>query len=82
MFQLEEKMPLLWGKWYTLLCRVLELQIFIFSPYSLAHSSGLDIFWKVGEPRQFNFPIKDHVQLGKDLDLFDFDAAAEVFILI
>ncbi|CAI9116248.1 OLC1v1017344C1 [Oldenlandia corymbosa var. corymbosa] len=32
----------------------------------------------VGEPPKFNFPIKDHVQLGKDLDLFDFDAAAEV----
>ncbi|EPS71125.1 hypothetical protein M569_03632, partial [Genlisea aurea] len=32
----------------------------------------------VGEPRKFSFPVKDHLQLGKDLDLFDFDAAAEV----
>ncbi|GAA0152301.1 aminoacyl-tRNA synthetase [Lithospermum erythrorhizon] len=32
----------------------------------------------VGSPHEFSFPIKDHVQLGKDLDLFDFDAAAEV----
>ncbi|XP_021900587.1 serine--tRNA ligase, chloroplastic/mitochondrial isoform X2 [Carica papaya] len=32
----------------------------------------------VGSPREFNFPVKDHVQLGKELDLFDFDAAAEV----
>ncbi|KAI3508770.1 hypothetical protein L1887_23783 [Cichorium endivia] len=32
----------------------------------------------VGTPREFTFPIKDHVQLGKELDLFDFDAAAEV----
>ncbi|KAJ4843537.1 Serine--tRNA ligase, chloroplastic/mitochondrial [Turnera subulata] len=32
----------------------------------------------VGSPREFSFPIKDHLQLGKDLDLFDFDAAAEV----
>ncbi|GKE47319.1 serine--tRNA ligase, chloroplastic/mitochondrial isoform X2, partial [Tanacetum coccineum] len=31
----------------------------------------------VGEPREFTFSIKDHVQLGKELDLFDFDAAAE-----
>ncbi|CAA0827339.1 Seryl-tRNA synthetase [Striga hermonthica] len=31
-----------------------------------------------GKPREFSFSIKDHVQLGKDLDLFDFDAAAEV----
>ncbi|XP_042482279.1 serine--tRNA ligase, chloroplastic/mitochondrial-like isoform X4 [Macadamia integrifolia] len=32
----------------------------------------------VGSPREFNFPAKDHLQLGKELDLFDFDAAAEV----
>ncbi|KAK6139557.1 hypothetical protein DH2020_026703 [Rehmannia glutinosa] len=32
----------------------------------------------VGKPKEFSFSIKDHVQLGKDLDLFDFDAAAEV----
>ncbi|XP_073141277.1 serine--tRNA ligase, chloroplastic/mitochondrial isoform X2 [Henckelia pumila] len=32
----------------------------------------------VSQPREFSFPVKDHVQLGKDLDLFDFDAAAEV----
>lgn len=32
----------------------------------------------VGNPREFGFPVKDHFQLGKDLDLFDFDAAAEV----
>ncbi|KAI3463461.1 hypothetical protein Pfo_020124 [Paulownia fortunei] len=32
----------------------------------------------VGKPHEFKFSIKDHVQLGKDLDLFDFDAAAEV----
>ncbi|XP_019098950.1 PREDICTED: serine--tRNA ligase, chloroplastic/mitochondrial isoform X4 [Camelina sativa] len=33
---------------------------------------------EVGCPREFNFPIKDHLQLGKDLDLIDFDSAAEV----
>ncbi|CAN7134378.1 unnamed protein product [Brassica rapa subsp. narinosa] len=32
----------------------------------------------VGSPREFSFPIKDHLQLGKDLDLMDFDSAAEV----
>lgn len=36
---------------------------------------------KVGSPQVFGFPIKDHLQLGKDLDLIDFDAAAEVFLL-
>ncbi|CAI0549228.1 unnamed protein product [Linum tenue] len=33
---------------------------------------------KVGSPREFSFSVKDHLQLGKELDLFDFDAAAEV----
>ncbi|KAJ4762011.1 Serine--tRNA ligase [Rhynchospora pubera] len=32
----------------------------------------------VGNPKEFGFDVKDHLQLGKDLDLFDFDAAAEV----
>ncbi|XP_076898159.1 serine--tRNA ligase, chloroplastic/mitochondrial isoform X2 [Bidens hawaiensis] len=32
----------------------------------------------VGTPCDFTFSIKDHVQIGKELDLFDFDAAAEV----
>ncbi|WOL18511.1 hypothetical protein Cni_G27308 [Canna indica] len=32
----------------------------------------------VGSPKEFNFAVKDHLELGKDLDLFDFDAAAEV----
>ncbi|KAF3338083.1 serine--tRNA ligase [Carex littledalei] len=32
----------------------------------------------VGSPKEFGFAVKDHLQLGKDLDLFDFDAAAEV----
>lgn len=55
----------------------------LFCPlFFVAHSLVLNIFWQVGDRRKFNFPIKDHVQLGKDLDLFDFDAAAEVFILI
>ncbi|CAD6256237.1 unnamed protein product [Miscanthus lutarioriparius] len=33
---------------------------------------------EVGSQRSFTFTIKDHLQLGKELDLFDFDAAAEV----
>lgn len=33
---------------------------------------------EVGSPREFSFPIKDHLQLGKDLDLIDFDSASEV----
>lgn len=32
----------------------------------------------VGKPREFGFAMKDHVQLGKDLDILDFDSASEV----
>lgn len=33
---------------------------------------------KVGTPRAFDFPVKDHVALGKDLDLIDFETGAKV----
>ncbi|OJW10868.1 MAG: serine--tRNA ligase [Planctomycetales bacterium 71-10] len=33
---------------------------------------------KVGAPRAFDFPAKDHVALGKDLDLIDFETGAKV----
>lgn len=33
---------------------------------------------QVGSQRNFSFTIKNHLQLGKELDLFDFDAASEV----
>ncbi|KAL9254510.1 Serine--tRNA ligase, chloroplastic/mitochondrial-like protein [Drosera capensis] len=32
----------------------------------------------VGSKHEFSFPVRDHFQLGKELDLFDFDAASEV----
>lgn len=31
-----------------------------------------------GTPREFSFPAKDHVELGKRLDLFDFESGARV----
>ena len=33
---------------------------------------------RVGEPRKFDFPIKDHVDVGTGLGLLDFDAAAKI----
>ncbi len=33
---------------------------------------------KVGEPKKFDFTPKDHVALGKDLDLIDFEAGSKV----
>lgn len=32
----------------------------------------------VGEPTKFNFPSKDHLELGKNLDILDFETAANV----
>lgn len=32
----------------------------------------------VGEKPHFDFPIKDHVELGKDLGLFDFETASKI----
>src|SRR6266852_5310410 len=31
-----------------------------------------------GEPRKYDFPVKDHVALGEALDLIDFEAGARV----
>ena len=33
---------------------------------------------KVGVPRVFDFPVKDHVELGKSLDLIDFETGGKV----
>src|SRR3954447_13257448 len=33
---------------------------------------------RVGEPRKFQFPVKDHVDVGTALGLLDFDAAAKI----
>jgi len=33
---------------------------------------------RVGEPRTFSFPPKDHVELGEKLDILDFEAGARV----
>ncbi len=33
---------------------------------------------KWGEPKKFDYPIKDHMQLGRDLDLIDFERGTKV----
>ena len=33
-------------------------------------------FW--GKPKKFSFPIKDHIELGESLDLFEYETAAQV----
>lgn len=41
-------------------------------------ASGNSEIKKWGKVPKFNFPIKDHIQLGKDLDLIDFERGAKV----
>ena len=53
---------------------------------NLPHDSvpvGIDendnqVIEKWGEPKEFDFKIKDHVDLGKDLDQMDFETAAKI----
>lgn len=33
---------------------------------------------RVGTPKAFDFPVKDHVELGKELDLIDFESGSKV----
>lgn len=32
----------------------------------------------VGQPAQFSFPVRDHLQLGEELDLIDFETGGVV----
>lgn len=40
--------------------------------------SDNDLIKKVGEPRRFDFPAKDHLELGESLDVIDVKSAAKV----
>lgn len=47
------------------------------APIGLSEADSREVR-KVGRPRTFDFPIKDHVELGKELDLIDFETGAKV----
>ncbi len=47
------------------------------APVGSVDSENLEVK-RVGTPRTFTFRAKDHVQLGQELDLIDFDAATKV----
>lgn len=34
--------------------------------------------YKVGKPKEFSFKVKDHVELGKNLNILDFERAAKI----
>ena len=42
-----------------------------------ADESGNVVAETWGEPKKFDFPVKDHIQLGKDLDLIDTEAGVK-----
>lgn len=43
-----------------------------------ADDTGNTLVSKFGTPRVFDFPAKDHLQLGADLDLLDFESGTKV----
>src|SRR5262249_11956094 len=47
------------------------------APIGLTEEESLELR-KVGATRTFDFPAKDHVEIGKSLDLVDFESAAKV----
>ena len=47
------------------------------APVGASEDQSLELR-KVGTPRHFDFPIKDHVEIGKALELIDFEAGAKV----
>jgi len=47
------------------------------SPLGKDDSENVEIY-RFKEPTTFSFPPKDHIELGKDLDLIDFESAAKV----
>ncbi len=46
-------------------------------PYGEDESKNLEIR-KVGTPKTFNFKVKDHVELGEQLGILDFERAAKI----
>jgi len=47
------------------------------APVGLTEDDSVELR-KVGTPRGFDFPVKDHVELGKSLDLIDFETGGKV----
>ncbi|HBO45550.1 MAG TPA: serine--tRNA ligase [Planctomycetaceae bacterium] len=48
------------------------------APVGVDDKANLEIARGKSEPREFDFPPLDHVELGERLDLFDFEAGARV----
>ncbi|PHS02920.1 MAG: serine--tRNA ligase [Blastopirellula sp.] len=48
------------------------------APIGVDDKDNLELSRGVTEPRQFDFPVLDHVEIGENLDLIDFEAGAHV----
>ncbi len=46
-------------------------------PFGKDDSENVEIY-KWGTPRQFDFPVKDHITLGKELDILDIERGVKV----
>lgn len=73
---LEEQLTKVEEEWNEQLKRVPNLPL----PHvPVGHSEEENkVIRTVGKPRKFDFPVKDHVALGKELDIIDIEQAAVV----
>ncbi len=68
--QLEEKI--------TAILRIIPNLTHPDAPIGADDQSNLELRRGATPPRQFDFPVRDHVELGEKLDLIDFEAGAQV----
>ncbi|MCG3566786.1 MAG: serine--tRNA ligase [Candidatus Phytoplasma australasiaticum] len=47
-------------------------------PIGYNESDNIEVYRSVVEPRKYDFVIKDHLQLGVDLDILDFQKASKI----
>ena len=62
-------------KWRELMLHVPNI---LLEEVPIGDPSKNKIIRKSGEPRKFEFKIKDHIELGKSLDIIDFDRGVKV----
>jgi len=73
---LEEKFKVIDSEYMTLMVKVPTVQSDD-TPIGKDDSENVEVF-KWGEPTKFDFKPKDHMQLGKDLDLIDVERGTKV----
>ncbi|TSC88609.1 MAG: seryl-tRNA synthetase [Microgenomates group bacterium Gr01-1014_7] len=72
---LEQKLNEVEMQWNALMLQVPNV---LLDEVPIGNASANKIIRKVGEPPKFSFKIKDHIELGKLLDIIDFDRGVKV----